>query len=56
MAKSVTQRVKITKRGKVIRRAMVLGHSKINKSQIQILRKRKSRGLNIPEKVLRKYL
>ncbi|KKU98841.1 MAG: hypothetical protein UY32_C0013G0038 [Candidatus Jorgensenbacteria bacterium GW2011_GWC1_48_8] len=53
--KSVTQRIRITKRGKIMRRAMALGHSKSNKSQVQILRKRKSRELNISEKILSKY-
>jgi len=54
--KSVTKRLRITRRGKIIRRAMALGHSKVNKRQIQILRKRKLRGLNLPKKTISKYL
>jgi len=52
---SVRNRIKITKTGKIKRRAMGLGHSRINKSSVQMLRKRKKRGLNIPGKSI-KYL
>ncbi len=56
MKNSVKDRIKLTKRGKVKRRAMALGHSRVNKRRIQILRKKKERGLNIPAKIIKKYL
>ena len=45
MLKSVSQRIKISKRGKVIRRAMGLSHSRANKSPRQLRRRRKNRGM-----------
>ncbi|MBI4033978.1 MAG: hypothetical protein HY378_00305 [Candidatus Brennerbacteria bacterium] len=54
MAKnSIGNRIKITKTGKIRRRAMGLGHSRANKSRGQILRKKKNRGLNIPKKSIK---
>lgn len=55
MKKSAAKRIKITKTGKVKRRAMGLGHSRANKRRVQILRRRKKRGLKIPGKSI-KYL
>ncbi|MFH1161661.1 MAG: hypothetical protein V1696_00045 [Candidatus Jorgensenbacteria bacterium] len=43
---SFTQRFRITRQGKVRRRAMALGHSRANKSGRQLLRKKKARGLS----------
>jgi len=43
--KSFTKRIRITKQGKVCRRAMTLGHSRANKSGRQLTRKKKMRGL-----------
>jgi ribosomal protein L35 len=55
MAKSsVKNRIKITKTGKVRRRAMGLGHSRANKSRGQILRKKNKRDLNIPGKTIKR--
>ncbi|MFH1193324.1 MAG: hypothetical protein V1656_03380 [Candidatus Jorgensenbacteria bacterium] len=42
---SFTKRIRITKQGKVLRRAMTLGHSRGNKSGTQLIRKKKMRGL-----------
>jgi hypothetical protein len=50
MKNSIGDRIKITKRGKMRRRAMALGHSRANKRKIQMLRKRKSRNLYTPKK------
>ena len=43
--KSVSKRIKITKSGKVLRRAMALGHSRVNKRTVQIKRKKNARTL-----------
>jgi len=53
---SFTDRIKITRRGKVRRRAMALGHSRGNKSNVQMNRKKRERNLVITKKVLSKYL
>jgi ribosomal protein L35 len=50
MKNSISDRIKITKKGKIKRRATALGHSRSNKSKIQILRKKKHRGLQMPKK------
>lgn len=54
--KSVRDRIRVTKRGKVMRRAMALGHSRGNKSSKQMRRKSLSRGLDDGAKIIRKYL
>lgn len=54
--KSVRDRIRVTKRGKVMRRAMALGHSRGNKSSSQMGRKKLSRGLDDGAKIVRKYL
>lgn len=56
MQKSVAKRIVVTKRGKVRRRAMSLGHNKANKRRVQQQRKRKPRGLVISKKTISKYL
>lgn len=45
MQKSFSTRLKVTKQGKVRRRATTLGHSRTNKSGTQLRRKRALRGL-----------
>ncbi len=45
MKKSISKRIHITKTGKVRRRAMTLGHSRINKRTTQIKRKKNTRSL-----------
>lgn len=54
--KSVRDRVRVTKRGKVLRRAMTLGHSRGNKSSTQMRRKARHRGLDDSAKIVKKYL
>ncbi len=49
----ISKRFRVTKRGKVLRRAMTLGHSRGNKSQRQIHRRRKMRGLDNAAEVKR---
>jgi len=55
MKKSFSKRIKITKSGKILRRAMALGHNRANKRQVQIKRKKLQRGLAFNTKVLKKY-
>ncbi|MDP3974912.1 MAG: 50S ribosomal protein L35 [Candidatus Jorgensenbacteria bacterium] len=54
--KSVRDRVRVTRTGKVLRRAMALGHARGNKSATQLRRKELSRGLDDAAKIVRKYL
>ncbi|MEK7086982.1 MAG: hypothetical protein AAB935_01850 [Patescibacteria group bacterium] len=54
--KSISSRIKITKSGKITRRAMSLGHSKGNKRKTQINRKKKIRGLAMTKKTINRYL
>ncbi len=53
--KSITKRIRITKKGKVVRRAMALGHSRVNKSTSQMKRKKLSRGLENSTELIKKY-
>jgi len=46
----IKDRIKITKKGKIKRRATTLGHSRSNKTKTQMLRKKKYRNLNISKK------
>lgn len=55
MKKSISNRIRITKKGKILRRAMALGHSRGNKRKVQMLRKKNARGLNIPKTTITKY-
>jgi ribosomal protein L35 len=55
MKKSVKNRFKITKRGKVLRRAMAQGHFLAKKSSRQIKRKKKLRNLGFGKKLIKKY-
>ncbi len=55
--KSITNRIRVTKRGKVLRRAMALGHAKANKNTRQKKRKKAQRTLGIGlTKQLQQYL
>lgn len=55
--KSITKRIRVTKRGKVLRRAMALGHAKANKNTAQKKRKKHLRVLGIGiTKQLQQYL
>jgi hypothetical protein len=45
MQKSISKRIKTTSRGKVRRRATTLGHSRSNKTSLQMSRKKHDRGL-----------
>lgn len=53
--KSIAKRIRITKKGKVVRRAMALGHSRVNKSTSQMKRKKLSRGLENSTELIKKY-
>ncbi|MDI6734513.1 MAG: hypothetical protein QMD50_03455 [Patescibacteria group bacterium] len=53
--KSVSQRIKITKSGKIMRRAMSLGHNRANKAGIQMGRKKRKRLLSIHSYAVKKY-
>jgi|GEM_PF-829587 len=52
--KKVSKRIRITKNGKVMRRAMGLGHSKGNKSGTQKGRRKGMRGLATYAKIIKK--
>ena len=54
-SKSISKRIRITKKGKVMRRAMALGHSRVNKSSSQMKRKKLSRGLVNSKELIKKY-
>ena len=56
MRKSISDRFKITKTGKILRRAMAQGHFLAKKRSVQIQRKKSLRGLdNFGKKIIRKY-
>jgi len=50
--KSLIKRIKITKKGKILRKAMGLGHNKAQKRTVQIKRRQKFRGLDLKKKIL----
>lgn len=50
MKKSISQRIRITRRGKVIRRPMGVGHFRTRKNQKTVRGLGKKRGLNHPLK------
>lgn len=54
--KSVIQRIRITRKGKVLRRAMALSHCRANKTSIQQMRKQRMRVLLVKAKTLANYL
>ncbi|HVM76721.1 MAG TPA: hypothetical protein VMU07_01035 [Candidatus Paceibacterota bacterium] len=53
LSKSLTKRIRITKNGKMVRRAMATDHFRTRATQKNIRNKRQSRGLNYP---LKKFL
>ena len=54
---SISQRIRVTKSGKIMRQAMTLGHSRANKSSVQMLRKKLARGLSdLNLKKIQRYL
>ncbi|MFA6365299.1 MAG: 50S ribosomal protein L35 [Candidatus Paceibacterota bacterium] len=55
MQKSVSKRIRVTKNGKVMRRAMTLGHSRTNKSSTQLQRKKGMRGLTDSALFMKKF-
>jgi ribosomal protein L35 len=50
--KSFTHRIKITKRGKIVRRPMNVDHFKTTKSKKNLRARRKNRSLDYPIKKL----
>jgi hypothetical protein len=44
--KSISKRIQISRNGKVRRRATALGHSRANKTTLQMQRKKRERSLN----------
>lgn len=54
-SKTASKRIRVTKTGKVMRRAMALGHSRTNKSSSQMKRKKLSRGLVNSKELIKKY-
>lgn len=55
--KTVTKRIKMTKTGKVMRRAMGKSHFLAKKNSTQIKRKQEMRGLaDVGRKIAKKYL
>lgn len=55
MKKSISNRIKITKTGKILRRAMAQGHFLAKKRSVQIKRKKQFRQLNFGKKIIKKY-
>ncbi|MBI5079313.1 hypothetical protein HZB06_01390 [Candidatus Wolfebacteria bacterium] len=47
MKKSISDRIRITKRGKILRRAMGIGHCRAKKRSAQIKRKKGLRSISI---------
>ncbi len=56
MKNSVSKRIRITKTGKLMRRAMVLGHSRANKSTTQMKRKKVMRGLAVQKSFIKAFV
>jgi ribosomal protein L35 len=56
MKKAVSNRIKITKTGKILRRKMGQSHFLAKKRGIQIKRKKLLRGLSFGKKVIKRYL
>lgn len=55
MKKSVVSRIKITKKGKVLRRKMNIDHFRTRKSKKNLLNKRKKHSINLPIKKVLSY-
>jgi ribosomal protein L35 len=56
MKKSIRQRIKITKSGKFLRKAMGQGHNRAKKRTVQLKRIKKTRGLFGGSKMTKKNL
>lgn len=56
MKKSISKRIKITKRGKTLRRAMGQGHNRAKQRTVKRKRRKILRGLLHSEKFLKKHL
>jgi ribosomal protein L35 len=54
-SKALAKRVKITKNGKIVRRAMGIDHFRTRKNASTIQKKRKSRSLNYPIRKIINY-
>jgi len=54
-SKSITKRIRITKNGKIVRRAMAQDHFRTRQNQKSIRGKRKSRGLGLSMKAILNY-
>ena len=54
MKKSISTRIKITKTGKILRRAMGLGHCRAKKRSAQIRRKGCLRGIKTGKNIILK--
>jgi ribosomal protein L35 len=55
ISKSLTKRIRITKNGKIVRRAMGVSHFRTRTTQKSIRNKRHSRSLDFPMKTLKNY-
>jgi len=53
---SVSDRIKITRRGKIQRRSMALGHNRSASKRSVVLNRKKARGLKMPLKTVKKYI
>jgi len=47
MKKSISNRIKVTKTGKILRRAMGQGHNRAKKRSVQIKRRKKYRKFSL---------
>jgi len=56
MKKSLSKRIKISKRGKILRKAMGQGHCRAKKRTTQLKRRKKFRGLEFGKKMIKKHL
>lgn len=57
MKKSISNRIRVTKKGKVLRRAMGQCHFRSKKRTIQIKRRKTVRGItDLNKKIVKKYL
>jgi ribosomal protein L35 len=52
MKKSISKRIKVTKNGKMVRRAMATGHSRTRKNAKRIRQQRNTRGIDHALKVV----
>lgn len=56
MRKSISKRIKVTKNGKVMRRAMAQGHNRSKRSATQSRRKKLERNLFDGKRILSRYV